>query len=300
MYPSSHEAPVSSIEYQPFGESSTTGSEEDYQFTGKEKDASGLYYFGARYYDPQVGRFTTKDPLPGRIQSPQTLNRYVYCLNNPLKYLDPQGMQTEPVELPDGTISQPLTDLYSALETALANLSTDQLDKINKLLAGSDADKLQAVMMILEAAGIAFDFNEATNTLSIEFNKIKFFIEFANIREHGKITTGTATGNKFIVLNNNISKAGDLFLTLGHELVHASMVAFHGDVLDTIKQQYGDVGNEAFNELIAYQWEAGIAEKMWADKDTLRKYATKEYIGGILYNLNKYQNLWSYIDSGGI
>jgi RHS repeat-associated protein len=291
---------VSSIEYQPFGESSTTGSEEDYQFAGKEKDASGLYYFGARYYDPQVGRFTTKDPLPGRIQSPQTLNRYVYCLNNPLKYVDPQGMQTEPVELPDGTISQPLTDLYNALETALANLSTEQLDEINKLLVGSDADKLQAVMMILEAAGIKFDFNKATNTLSVEFGGVEFFIEFANIREHGKIATGTDTGNKFIVLNNNISKAGDLFLTLGHELVHANMIAFHGDVIDTIKQQYGDVGNEAFNELIAYQWEAGIAEKMWADKDTLRKYVTDEYIGGILIIRNWYQNIWGYIDRGGI
>ncbi|MBU7018354.1 MAG: hypothetical protein HXS44_12660, partial [Theionarchaea archaeon] len=292
--------PISSIEYQPFGESSITGSEEDYQFAGKEKDASGLYYFGARYYDPQLGRFTTKDPLPGRIQSPQTLNRYVYCLNNPLKYLDPQGMQTEPVELPDGTISQPLTDLYSALETALANLSTEQLDEINKLLAGSDADKLQAVIEILKAANIAFDFKKATNTLSVKFGDVKFFIEFANIREHGKIATGTDTGNKFIVLNNNISKAGDLFLTLGHELVHANMIAFHGDVIDTIQQQFGDLGNEAFNELIAYQWEGGIAEKMWADKDKLQKYVTNEYAGGIWCMRDWYQNIWSYIDRGGI
>ena len=63
---------------------------------------------------------------------------------------------------------------------------------------------------------------------------------------------------------------------------------------------YKSIQLYTFNEFIAYQWEAGIADKMWADKDTLRKYATDEYIGGILYNLSKYQNLWSYIDSGGI
>jgi hypothetical protein len=69
------------------------------------------------------------------------------------------------------------------------------------------------------------------------------YFEFANIKEHGKITTGTDTGKK----------AGDLFLTLGHELVHANMIAFHGDAIDTIMQQFGDVGNEAFNECVLEQ-----------------------------------------------
>jgi RHS repeat-associated protein len=57
--------------------------------TGKEQDATGLSYFGARYYDPAVGRFITRDPVKGGLYNPQTFNPYVYCLNNPLKYVDP-------------------------------------------------------------------------------------------------------------------------------------------------------------------------------------------------------------------
>lgn len=54
-------------------------------------DETGLYYFGARYYDPEIGRFITRDRKQGRINNPKTLNRYVYCANNPMKYIDPDG-----------------------------------------------------------------------------------------------------------------------------------------------------------------------------------------------------------------
>jgi len=64
---------------------------EKYKYTGKEKDITGLYYYGARYYDPTIGRFITRDPIKGSIMNPQTLNPYVYCLNNPMKYVDPDG-----------------------------------------------------------------------------------------------------------------------------------------------------------------------------------------------------------------
>jgi RHS repeat-associated protein len=58
---------------------------EDFFFTGKELDATGLYYFGARYYDPEVGLFISEDP------SQDGLNWYEYCRANPLKYVDPDG-----------------------------------------------------------------------------------------------------------------------------------------------------------------------------------------------------------------
>ncbi|MGC1119518.1 MAG: RHS repeat-associated core domain-containing protein, partial [Candidatus Methanofastidiosia archaeon] len=80
---------VSEVQYKPFGE--TGPEEESYLYTGKEKDSSGLYYFGTRYYDPEIGRFITRDPQCGQLADPQTFNRYAYCLNNPLKYIDPDG-----------------------------------------------------------------------------------------------------------------------------------------------------------------------------------------------------------------
>ena len=73
--------------------SDLNGIGERYKFTGKEQDATGLYYFGARYYDSMIGRFITRDPIKGNYMYPQTLNPYVYCLNNPLKYIDPNGQR---------------------------------------------------------------------------------------------------------------------------------------------------------------------------------------------------------------
>ncbi len=56
--------------------------------TGKELDESELYYFGARYYDQNLGRFTSVDPV--KENEP-----YSYVKNNPLYYVDPTGMQEE-------------------------------------------------------------------------------------------------------------------------------------------------------------------------------------------------------------
>jgi len=57
----------------------------------KELDSTGLYYYGARYYDPEIGRFITPDTIVQAPYDPQTLNRYSYCRNNPINYIDPSG-----------------------------------------------------------------------------------------------------------------------------------------------------------------------------------------------------------------
>lgn len=64
-----------------------------YAFTGREYEKEGdLYYYRARYYDPNTGRFLQKDPDPGKLRSPATvINRYIYVQNNPAAYIDPSG-----------------------------------------------------------------------------------------------------------------------------------------------------------------------------------------------------------------
>jgi len=83
-----------------------------FRCTGKERDQeSGLDYFGARFYGSALGRFTSPDefksgivdPFTGQdietntalpyadITDPQTLNKYAYVRNNPLRYTDPNG-----------------------------------------------------------------------------------------------------------------------------------------------------------------------------------------------------------------
>ena len=60
-------------------------------YTGKELDSTGLYFYGARYYDPEIGRFITADTIVQAPYDPQSLNRYAYARNNPIKYVDPNG-----------------------------------------------------------------------------------------------------------------------------------------------------------------------------------------------------------------
>ncbi len=73
-----------------------TGVAEGHLFSGKELDVStNLSYFGARYYSNYHRRFTSIDPAGPDAMDPQTFNRYAYCLNNPYKYVDPDGEWAE-------------------------------------------------------------------------------------------------------------------------------------------------------------------------------------------------------------
>ena len=81
-------------EYDPWGKVSYQDGNCDpkHRFTGKELDEeSGLYYYGARYYDPNLMRFVSPDPFVQEPGNPQNFNRYSYTLNNPQKYVDPSG-----------------------------------------------------------------------------------------------------------------------------------------------------------------------------------------------------------------
>jgi len=67
-------------------------TENIHDYTGKELDEdTGLHYYGARYYNAKLGRFMSVDPVGGDIFDPQSFNKYPYVLNNPFKYVDPDG-----------------------------------------------------------------------------------------------------------------------------------------------------------------------------------------------------------------
>ena len=65
-----------------------------YSYTGQEYDAeTGLYHFYARYYDPGMGVWLTQDPYRGSLTEPGMLHRYGYVGGNPVKFLDPYGLE---------------------------------------------------------------------------------------------------------------------------------------------------------------------------------------------------------------
>jgi RHS repeat-associated protein len=79
------------MKYYPFGAVISGSVSTDKKFTGQRLDSTGLYYYNARYYDPQIGRFISADTVIQSQANPQCFNRYSYCLNNPLRYTDPTG-----------------------------------------------------------------------------------------------------------------------------------------------------------------------------------------------------------------
>ncbi|MBT4210076.1 MAG: hypothetical protein HOE19_04155 [Candidatus Komeilibacteria bacterium] len=101
-------------DYKPFGkinyESTIQDLDNDYTFTGHEYDEeNSLQYFGARYMDNEIGRFTAMEPvmlvlhdgnqlkkisgqeLQNILSDPQALNSYSYSKNNPVIFVDPDG-----------------------------------------------------------------------------------------------------------------------------------------------------------------------------------------------------------------
>jgi len=156
------------IEYTPWGEGwieQEQGFPTDYlpyKFTGKELDSTGLYYFGARYYDPRISMWLSADPALGRylqaggkdtsesVFNSKNLGLYTYCHQNPLIFMDPDG-------------NNPISALVVG---PLVGFSTYLLDK--QAGQSENAARLSGIGAGLGAATIAaLDFTEiSTATLA--------------------------------------------------------------------------------------------------------------------------------------
>ncbi|CDH20542.1 hypothetical protein XBKQ1_2660001 [Xenorhabdus bovienii str. kraussei Quebec] len=118
---------ISLEEYYPYGGTAVwtarSQTEADYKtvrYSGKERDATGLYYYGYRYYQPWVGRWLSADPA-GTVDG---LNLYTMVRNNPATFRDKDGLIREGQEafLP---VSESHTDLDTAKK--MINKSTENI-----------------------------------------------------------------------------------------------------------------------------------------------------------------------------
>ena len=86
---------AAAYEYDEFGNTTARIGENfdnELCYTGQVYDKeTGLYYYNARFYDPEDGRFLTQDTYRGEKMEPDTLHLYAYCANNPVNYVDPSG-----------------------------------------------------------------------------------------------------------------------------------------------------------------------------------------------------------------
>ena len=98
---------ISYEEYHPFGTTSyrsgrteTEVSQKRYKYVGKERDEeTGLYYYGARYYDPKGSLWLSVDPLASQ---PVSLSPYNFCSLNPINRTDPKGALDDWYETHEG------------------------------------------------------------------------------------------------------------------------------------------------------------------------------------------------------
>ncbi|MHC1727572.1 MAG: RHS repeat protein [Syntrophobacteraceae bacterium] len=96
------QAVVNSYAYEPFGQilAQQETFPQPFKFVGKYgvmAEPNGLYYMRARYYDPGVGRFISEDPIGF---AGGDVNLFAYVQNNPVKWVDPEGLQAVPAPSP--------------------------------------------------------------------------------------------------------------------------------------------------------------------------------------------------------
>jgi RHS repeat-associated protein len=116
------------------------------KFTSHERDSeTGLDYMRARYYSSGQGRLSSSDPLlaSGDSRNPQSWNRYAYVLNNPVRLIDPNGLDDA-----EATDSQEKKQVVNPLEDKAINKRLDEIRQNAKPLGAGETPKPTTVEVI--------------------------------------------------------------------------------------------------------------------------------------------------------
>jgi len=150
-----------SYTFNPFGNTTLSGSSttNSFAYTGRELDATNLYFYRARYYSPQVQRFISEDPIGF---GGGDINLYTYVSNNPAGYVDPRGRSAL------SSLTCPLCHYY-ADDILRDNLHTDEdiasiagmgmytHDPDSSIDGFSDIGKLEAENVMIDGGLLGYD-----------------------------------------------------------------------------------------------------------------------------------------------
>lgn len=233
-----------------------------YLFNAKEFDEeTGLYYYGARYYDPRLSLWLSIDPKEEKYSNVST---YCYVISNPLKYTDPTGMEIDmtKVRLADeqlklSTTQSVIKDLASQTGLQLS------LDKDNKLQYAKNDEGKPIVNKITNKKGKEIDAGSKTaRNFLIKMIDNKTEIE---VSYHAKrtVTSGTQIGLSFEQISNMVKGAvgvdGNTLgfgMTFLHELHHTTIGGdYHdstelfgtGPVVDNMNIIRNELNKQGFN-----------------------------------------------------
>jgi len=198
---------VQTSHYYPFGMSfaeGVTASGQPYKYNGKELDTErglNLYDYSARLMDPVLGRFSTVDPLCEKYPE---ISPYVYCHNNPVNIIDPEG----------------LTD-YSVNKEGYIYKTNPILDAVRKFFGIKDKDdKLIAVnnknnTLVMPAGSVG----EIKSYTDDKGNKVGDYFNVSNDKVAGKVDEFLSenTGVEFSRIEYNNSKESDNIISTSHK-----------------------------------------------------------------------------------
>ena len=237
---------VQSTDYYPFGLAYSTNNlnKNKYLFSGKElQDASiggtilGLYDFGARQYDPVIGRWMSIDLLANKFPD---VSPFVYCLNNPINLVDLYGL--EPIE--DSTDTDWWNKIYYLMNieiSAYNSLNTALYETINPTRA-----ELLMWYVISHSMGLEFRNNIGNNNNPIS-------------PDGGAPSTGNRIGNN--------AKSAKNKLSLRQKLINKSEL-FRKQLINQIMERINRTGRLTFADATLL-WRYGYGQDVTVDINTI-------------------------------
>ena len=237
---------VQSTDYYPFGLAYSTNNlnKNKYLFSGKElQDASiggtilGLYDFGARQYDPVIGRWMSIDLLANKFPD---VSPFVYCLNNPINLVDLYGL--EPIE--DSTDTDWWNKIYYLMNieiSAYNSLNTALYETINPTRA-----ELIMWYVISHSMGLEFRNNIGNNNNPIS-------------PDGGAPSTGNRIGNN--------AKSAKNKLSLRQKLINKSEL-FRKQLINQIMERINRTGRLTFRDATLL-WRYGYGQDVTVDINTI-------------------------------
>jgi RHS repeat-associated protein len=217
-----------------------------YQYNGKEKNddhSTGMYDYGARWYDAGVGRFTTIDRFADKYTS---LNPYQYGANNPIKYVDINGdsigINIVPGGGSNGKDRYDFTVTGKIIDDTRVGLSPKKLEKLRKEIVkgiqesftGSDEDVEYNVTTTITTSSSESDLNSSDHAFRI-VDDLKGSGETGG--DPNLVVAGSTPPYQNVVFLNAKS-LGNLSRTAAHELGHGAGLGHIKDSYQTSNGQF--------------------------------------------------------------
>ncbi|ALN79551.1 RHS repeat-associated core domain-containing protein [Lysobacter antibioticus] len=241
---------VERSEYEPYGRLLNRPLTDGPGYTGHIGDAAtGLTYMQQRYYDTEIGRFLSIDPVSVDTNTAALFNRYMYAAANPYRYVDPDGRCTgSRMTNDDGTCrstggattqSYRLSSPSSMVQERTDNAATGAIGRAASAEANSALAKAGVASSTYSSKGRAA--RAWANVVQKVANKYNTEIAsrlFAAPNE--KIVTGSATSDGFITeVNPDFSESpNSLYVTVGYIHTHPRNSLFSGNDLNYVLGMY--------------------------------------------------------------